>query len=398
MLFRSLVERGVDLVTALLGVSATGAAYVPLDPAYPRERLRAIVADARLSALVAAAQDLSFNGPVVPVEVRADEPAAGPDLDPTMKLADPAYVIYTSGSTGRPKGVVITNANVSAFFEALDVRLGVPNRDRFLAVTSVSFDIALMELIWPLTRGGTVAVAPAGMVRRLDTASADNLAELVARFRPTLMQATPSLLSAVAAYPQALRSLRVLRMLTVGGETFPPGLAGRLGQELPGVQIVNLYGPTEATVWCSAHDVTPDDVRSGSIPIGRPLRHAVVRVVDEAGDEVKPGEAGELWVGGPCVADGYFGRPQLTRERFPVEHGLGGRLWYRTGDRVRRRPDGILEFIGRLDRQVKISGVRMELDEIEAVLSTSPDVRAAAVVVREGPDGRPGLVAFIQRR
>ena len=390
-----LVERGVDLVTALLGVSAAGAAYVPLDPAYPPERLRMIVEDAGLTALVTDSCASPPGAPAVqttPVVPAGDDtvelPQAGPD--------DPAYVIYTSGSTGRPKGVVVTNANAAAFLDAVDALLGVPVDDRFLAVTSVSFDIALMELIWPLTRSASTVVAPSGMVRRLDPRTADSLLALIDRFRPSLMQATPSLLSAVAAYPAALASLRSLRALMVGGEVFPPGLAGRLLRALPDLRILNMYGPTEATVWCTAHDVTTADVRDGSIPIGRPMEHAMVRIVDEAGNEVEPGDSGELWAGGPCVAAGYFQRPELTRERFLRYAGPGGR-WYRTGDRARLRADGVLEFVGRLDRQVKISGVRIELDEIEAVLSTLPDVRAAAVVAYEGPEGRPRLVAFVQR-
>ena len=394
-----MVGRGVDLPTALFGVSAAGAAYVPLDPAYPRERLRTVIEDARISALVTDTGGWAFDGPVVRLPLVADAPSelARAEL-PAPLPQDPAYVIYTSGSTGRPKGVVVTNANVTAFFDALDVTYGAPADDRFLAVTSVSFDIALMELVWPLTRGGACAVAPAGMVNRLDPAGADNLPALMARFRPTLLQATPSLLSAITAYGESLRSMRGLRALTVGGEAFPPGLARRLLNALPGVRVVNMYGPTEATVWCSTHDVTADDARSESIPIGRPLRHALLRIVDENGLDVEPGTAGELWAGGPCVAGGYLGRPDLTRETFVVETGPEPRRWYRTGDRARARPDGVIEFIGRLDRQVKVSGVRIELDEIESALSTSPEVRAAAVVTRPGTDGRTTVVAYIERQ
>ncbi|MGW4891523.1 amino acid adenylation domain-containing protein [Kitasatospora sp. NPDC004240] len=414
-----LVERGVELVVALFGVSAAGAAYVPLDPGYPAGRLRTVVEDAGLSALLtdaagppAGAPD--YDGPriglpLTPADLAgvaltgavlgpADDPAPGDTRLPVPRPEDPAYVIYTSGSTGRPKGVVVTQANVAAFLDALDTAYGVPEGgDRFLAVTSVSFDIALMELVWPVTRGGLSAVAPAGLVHRLGAGDEYGLPALVARHRPTLLQATPSLLSAVAAHPEALRSLRTLRALAVGGESFPPGLARRLAGALPGVRIVNMYGPTEATVWCSAHELTAEDLRRPTIPIGRALGHARLRIVDEAGREVPPGVAGELRVGGPCVAEGYLHRPELTRERFPTSDGPGRPRWYRTGDRALQRPDGVVEFIGRLDRQVKVSGVRIELDEIEAALSTSPDVRAAAVVPRQGPDGRPTLVAYVER-
>ena len=318
-----LLERGLDLPEALLGVAAAGGAYVPLDPSHPRERLRAIVHDADLCALITDSSDPEFAGHIVrmPLLTTASSSLSEVEADlPRPRPEDPAYVIHTSGSTGVPKGVVVTNANVTAFFAALDGTYGVPAQDRFLALTSVSFDIALMELIWPLTRGGSVVIAPRGMVNKLG-AGGDSLPALVARFRPTLMQATPSLMSAVTAYPEALRSLRSLRALAIGGEVLSPGLARTLVHALPGVRIVNMYGPTEATVWCSSHDVTAEDLRGESIPIGRPLAHATFRIVDEQGVESEPGEIGELWVGGPCVADGYFRRPELTREKFVVLDG-----------------------------------------------------------------------------
>jgi amino acid adenylation domain-containing protein len=388
-----MVERGVDLVVALLGVSAAGAAYVPLDPDYPRDRLATVVKDADLAVLVTDASGPEFDVPSVHVSSRA---GAGPDLAeitlPAPSPQDPAYVIYTSGSTGRPKGVVVSNANVLALFDALDETYGSPFDDTFLAVTSVSFDIAIMELLWPLTRGGATVVSPAGMVDRLDSRSDGNLPSLMRRFRPTLFQATPALLSAIASYDEALRSLRELRVLCVGGEVFPVGLARRLVTALPDVRVFNLYGPTEATVWCAVHEVTLAETRSAAIPIGRPLPHAALRVVDD-GRDVAPGEVGELWVGGPCVAVGYFRLPDQTGARFVDE---ASRRWYRTGDRARTRSDGALEFVGRFDRQVKISGVRIELDEIESVLSTAPGVRAAAVVAKQGPDGTHELVAYVR--
>lgn len=215
------VERGVDLAVALLGVSAAGAAYVPLDPGHPSERLRTVIEDAELSALITHTSGSAFAVRMVqvPPDASVSSELACSYL-PTPRPQDPAYVIYTSGSTGRPKGVVVTNANVAAFFEALDVAYGVPVEDRFLAVTSVSFDIALMELIWPVTRGGASIVSPSGMVNRLDARSEDSLPELMARFRPTLMQATPSLLTAITSYEESLQSLRGLRALAVGERYF----------------------------------------------------------------------------------------------------------------------------------------------------------------------------------
>ncbi|WP_427164487.1 amino acid adenylation domain-containing protein [Streptomyces sp. C1-1] len=391
-----MVERGVDLVVALFGVSAAGAAYVPLDPGYPKDRLRAIVEDADPVLLVTDASGPGFSVPAVHVTPRAAGSSQAEVVLPTASPQDPAYVIYTSGSTGRPKGVVVTNANVAALFDALDETFGTPFDDTFLAVTSVSFDIAVMELFWPLTRGGASVVSPDRMVDRLDPHSDGGLRDLIRRFRPTLFQATPSLLSAIASYEETLRSLCGLRVLSVGGEVFPVGLARRLVAALPDVRVCNMYGPTEATVWCAVHEVTAEEARGTAIPVGAALGHARLRVVDDRGLEVVPGEVGELWVGGPCVTAGYFRLPDRTEERFVDEAGDASRRWYRTGDRVRSRSDGALEFVGRFDRQVKISGVRIELDEIEAVLSTSPDVRAAAVVAQRGTDGSHKLVAYVQ--
>ncbi|MER7583163.1 amino acid adenylation domain-containing protein [Kitasatospora sp. NPDC097691] len=391
-----MVGRGVDLVVALLGVSAAGAAYVPLDPDYPADRLRTVVADADLAFIVTDGGGQEFGVPAVRVTPGPAEPDLAGIVLPASSPQDPAYVVYTSGSTGRPKGVVVTHANVAALFDALDAAYGSPLGDTFLAVTSVSFDIAIMELLWPLTRGGATVVSPARMVDRLDPRGDDSLPSLVRRFRPTLFQATPSLLSAIASYDEALLSLRHLRALHVGGEVFPVGLARRLVTALPGVRIHNMYGPTETTVWSAGHEVTVADTRSAAVPIGRPLRHASVRVADDDGSAVAPGEVGELWVSGPCVAAGYFRLPDQTEERFVEEAGAVPRRWYRTGDRARTRPDGALEFVGRFDRQVKISGVRIELDEIESVLSASPDVRAAAVVTKQGADGKRHLVAYVQ--
>lgn len=387
-----MMRRSVDLVVALLGVSAAGAAYVPLDPDYPPQRLRAIVADADLSVLVGDSIGPEFDLPVVSVSCSAT--AATFDL-PVPSPRDPAYLIYTSGSTGHPKGVIVTNANVAALFDALDRMWGVPDGDRFLAVTSFSFDIALVELIWPLTRGGSTVVGPAKMINRLDPGGTDSLPDLVRRFQPSLLQATPSLFAAIASYERTLHSMRSLRGLFVGGEVFPPGLASRLAGALPGVRVFNLYGPTEATVWCTAYELPPATALGTAISIGRPLGHADTRIVAENGTDAATGDAGELWIGGPCVAEGYFRAPELTRDRF-VEHA--GQRWYRTGDRARTGPDGELEFIGRLDRQVKVLGVRIELDEIEAALSTSPDVASAAVILRPAANGEDQLIAYVKRQ
>ncbi|MFF5718995.1 amino acid adenylation domain-containing protein [Streptomyces buecherae] len=222
--------------------------------------------------------------------------------------------------------------------------------------------------------------------------SGHSLAELCARHRVTLAQGTPSLLSAIAAEPEALEALNHLRALLVGGEAFPPGLAERLHEALPKVAVFNMYGPTETTIWSTAHALDPDGEPGTTVPIGTPLANTRVRVADAYGHPVPVGVSGELWIGGDGVAAGYLGRPELTAERFvTADDGHG---YYRTGDRVRRRADGVLEFLGRIDRQVKILGHRVEPDEVESVLSRHPELSAVAVTAVDGPRGTE-LVAYV---
>ncbi|HET9381765.1 MAG TPA: amino acid adenylation domain-containing protein [Streptomyces sp.] len=402
------VRRSADLVVTLLAVTRTGAAYVPLDPGFPPDRLRHIADDAALDCLVLGPPAAPEEEPAVLEEllparavVRLDRDAAriaarpaGPLNDPPA-ATDPVYVIYTSGSTGRPKGTVLRHRNAVNFFTAMDRRVGLTPDDVVLALTSVSFDISVLELLWPLTRGATVAVGPERMIERLTPADGPgSLCELLPRHRTTLLQATPSFLAAVAAQPEAVEALRPLRALLVGGEAFPSGLAGRLLTALPSVRVFNMYGPTETTIWSTAHELDRErDVHAAVLPIGRPLANTWVRVVAPDGREAPLGVAGELWIGGEGVAAGYLGRPDLTAERFLAT--LDGRC-YRTGDRVRRRADGTLEFLGRIDRQVKILGHRVEPDEVESVLSRHPEVASVAVVAAQRGGGGPTeLVAYV---
>ncbi|WP_019071574.1 non-ribosomal peptide synthetase [Streptomyces hokutonensis] len=392
------VRRSADLVVTLLAVARSGAAYVPMDPDFPADRLRHIATDAALDCLV--------TGPGGPeglparAVVRLDRDAAdiagcpaGP-LDAQAGPDDPVYVIYTSGSTGRPKGTVLLHRNVVNFFTGMDRRIGIAADDVVLALTSVSFDISVLELLWPLTRGATVAVAGERMIERLVPADGeDSFQELVTRHGVTLVQATPSFLAAVAAQPEALDALRPLRALLVGGEAFPSGLARRLLGSLPSVRVFNMYGPTETTIWSTVHRLDRErDVHAAALPIGRPVANTLVRIVADDGRESPVGVAGELWIGGEGVAAGYLDRPELTAERFV---DLDGVRHYRTGDRVRWRSDGTLEFLGRIDRQVKILGHRVEPDEVESVLSRHPEVASVAVVAAPRAGGGAELVAYV---
>ncbi|WP_159401461.1 non-ribosomal peptide synthetase [Streptomyces sp. NRRL F-5053] len=391
------LPRGVDLVVALLAVAKTGAAYLPLDPAYPTERLTYALEDTRP---VVAVTDRRTAGRLsatdTPVMV-LDEPdvarelAVLPGTVPddvvrrTLPGADqPAYVIYTSGSTGRPKGVVVGHRALANFLSSMGELLPLSPEDVWTAVTTVAFDIAALELYLPLTRGSTVVLADREAV--LDPV---DLARLITRTGTTVVQATPGLWRALCEQePEALRGLR----MAVGGEALPEALAATM-REL-GAEVVNLYGPTETTIWSTAARL---DDRSGAPPIGRPLANTYVYVLDAALQPVPIGVAGDLYIGGFGVAHGYLGRPGLTAERFvadPFADEPGARL-YRTGDMARWAADGNLEFLGRDDHQVKVRGFRIELGEIEAVLERHADVSEAVVVAREVRPGDVRLLAYI---
>ena len=391
------VERSAEMVVALLGVLKAGAAYVPLDPNYPRERLALMAEDAGLAAIVAqpgplAALPDSARRRVVDLEADGALLAVESERRPAVPVpaGSLAYVIYTSGSTGRPKGVMVQHRNVVSLFAALDAWLG-SGPGVWLAVTSLSFDISVLELLWTLSRGFLVVIHP-----EMRWAAAA-IPERIAAQRVTHLQCTPSLarlLTDLASEPGARSALGSLRALLLGGETLPADLARVLREVLPEVAIHNLYGPTETTVWSAAERV---DAVEEAVPIGRPLANTHIRLLDPSGQPVPAGVAGEICIGGQGVARGYLGRPDFTAERFVPDAWSGepGARLYRTGDLGRRRPGTPLEFLGRIDHQVKIRGHRIEPGEIEATLAAFPDVRQAVVVAREEGTGDVRLVAYV---
>jgi amino acid adenylation domain-containing protein len=407
------LERSAELVVGLLGILKSGAAYVPLDPAYPAERVAFVLADAGVSALVTqehlAAELPDPRCPVLWIDDAAAAAETLPAREPVQDIdpASLAYVIYTSGSTGRPKGVMIAHGSVVNFFASMDRRVGAEPPGVFLALTSVAFDISVLELLWAVTRGFHVVVHSAqstAAIRAGDPPrrqpAARTVPEQIAAHGVTHLQCTPSLAQGLLVDLAALhaeRALAGLRALLVGGEALPTPLAARLSACAPG-RVINMYGPTETTIWSATHAVGPDEAGT-VVSIGTPIGNTALYVLDAGLEPVPVGVTGELYIGGAGLARGYHGRAALTAERFVPDPfaGRGARM-YRTGDLARFRDDGSIDFLGRVDQQVKLRGFRIELGEIEATLAEHPGVHEVAVAVREDRAGDQRLVAYVVPR
>jgi amino acid adenylation domain-containing protein/non-ribosomal peptide synthase protein (TIGR01720 family) len=361
------LPRSVEIVVAQLAVLKAGAAYVPVDPAYPAERIEAMLTDAKPCLVI---DDPAWVG-----DGERDTPPGTAAPEP----AHAAYVIYTSGSTGRPKGVVVTHRGIATFAIAEVERFGVRPGDRVLQFSSPSFDASVLELCMAFAGGAALVVPPPGPLL------GDHLYEVLRDQRVTHALIPPVALATVPG-----TDVPDFRLLIVGGDACPPELVRKWA---PGRQMINAYGPTESTVVTSWSD--PLSPATTAPPIGRPIPGTTVHVLDDDLAPVPDESAGELYVSGVGLARGYLDRPGLTAQRFlPCPHGAPGTRMYRTGDVVRRLADGNLEFVGRADHQVKIRGHRVEPGEIESVLAADPAVGQAVVIARED-NGLKRLVAYV---
>jgi amino acid adenylation domain-containing protein len=384
------VERSLDLLVGVLGILKAGGAYVPLDPDYPADRLAFMLTDAQAPIVVTQAA-LRASLPTHEAQticLDADwaligqQPEAPPAAGVTAEHL--AYVIYTSGSTGVPKGVQISHGGLVNLFESIRREPGLSAQDCLLAVTTASFDIAAAELLLPLMVGAKIVIASREVV-----GDGAQLVDHLSRHAVTVMSATPAtwrlLLEA------GWRGTPGLTIFTTG-EAVSPELAAALLAR--GASVWNLYGPTETTIWSTLHRI---GAAEDPVSIGRPIAQTELYILDAQRQPVPIGVPGELYIGGAGLARGYLGRPDLTAERF-IAHSFrpepDARL-YRTGDRARYRPDGIVQYLGRLDHQVKLRGFRIELGEIETVLEQHPAVQQAAVVVRENRPGDQRLIAYV---
>ncbi|MFI9833540.1 amino acid adenylation domain-containing protein [Streptomyces sp. NPDC051913] len=379
------LPRGRDLPVGLLGVWAAGGAYVPLDPAYPGARLEHMTRDAGIRVLLSTS-DLADRIPVPPgtdVLLLDDLPCPLPPVPrptPVSHGDHVAYVIYTSGSTGRPKGVMVDHKSLGNLLDDFASTSGFSTRDRLLALTSLSFDIAGLELWLPLLTGGTLVIGPPGA-----GGDPELLHRLLSDEEITVVQATPATWKLYASAERTAPP--ALRQIWSGGEHLPHSLARTL--TAMGPEVHNLYGPTETTIWSTRAVLRRSDTVTG---IGRPISNTRLFVLDHAGRQTPMGVPGELCIGGAGLALGYLGRPDLTAQRFVDVEGLPV---YRTGDLVRWRSDGNLEYLGRLDDQVKIRGHRVEPGEVDAVARACPGVRDACTLAVAASAGEDQMVTFV---
>ena len=393
------MERSLQMMIALLGILKSGAAYVPLDPTYPESRLRYILEDAGIEVLVTEEnsknlfvseniETICMNKDYTAIEKEETTPCISGVTGENL-----AYVMYTSGSTGNPKGVMIEHHSVINYLEWMQHKYPLSEKDVVLQKTPFSFDVSVWELFWGIHVGASVSFLPPGGEK-----DPSIIAEVIKQHQVTIVQFVPSMLSVFLDHFNHIElnmNCSSVRHVFSGGEELSSGLVRRFQQKWDysgQVKLTNFYGPTEATIYVNAFDIQPNQE---FVSIGQPIQNTQLYVLDQNQRLQSIGIEGELYIGGAGLARGYLNRPNLTAEKFVSHPYRFGERLYRTGDSVRYLTDGNLEFIGRMDHQVKMRGFRIELGEIEATLEKCSFIKEAVVLVREDRPGDQRLVAYV---
>jgi amino acid adenylation domain-containing protein len=391
------LERCPEVLIALLGVWKAGGAYVPLDPAYPADRLAFMVKDSAAKVLLTDSKHkplfASATGEVICLD--SDWPAIGKEsssnLKPSAVPANLAYVMYTSGSTGTPKGVMVLQSGLVNYLSWAIKSYAVQPGGSVPVHTSTSFDLTVTGLYPPLLVGGRVEILP-------EDVGGQSLVKALRNGKDrSLVKITPAHLELLNQQIKPEEAQGSTRVFVIGGENLVAESLALWRKSAPATRLINEYGPTETVVGCCTYEVAAGDPVTGSVPIGRPIANTMLYILDRHLKPVPVGVMGELYIGGAGVARGYLNRPELNKERFlndPFSGQTGARM-YKTGDLARYRKDGILEYLGRVDNQVKVRGYRIELGEIEATLASDPNVKSCAVLVREDEPGNKQLVGYL---
>jgi amino acid adenylation domain-containing protein len=389
------LDRSFDLIATFIAILKADAAYVPIDTNYPADRLDFMVRDTGMKVILTLGSltERLPNCPVPVLDLHQLSGGSPPAADQAREDAllsgeDAAYVMYTSGSTGIPKGVVVPHRGIARLVQQPDF-VNIFANDVFLQVSPVSFDASTLEIWGALTNGARLALMPPGQP------SLEQIGEVIRRESVSILWLTAGLFNLMV--DERLEDLSPVKQLLAGGDVLSVPHIRRALAKLPNTQIINGYGPTENTTFTCCYQIPRDLPETGSVPIGHPIRGTTIHIVDEHFREVADGEEGELVTGGLGLALGYWNRPELTTERFITAKFAGdpNERFYRTGDHVRRRSDGALEFLGRKDNQVKLRGFRIELGEIESALRQHAGVRDCAVAVRADPSGNRSLSAWL---
>lgn len=381
-----MMTRSIDMIVGILAILKVGATYLPIDPEYPEERIKMMLED---SGAILILTNMTLLNEINDVKTGSIDKWYQTVVEQHTPLSieimpnDIAYLIYTSGSTGKPKGVMIEHQSIVNLIEGITQYIEFSEGKKILALTTISFDIFLIEALLPLTTGTTIIIADENVQKNPKL-----IADIISTEHIDMLQMTPSMMQLLINYNPDLESLTNLKELMIGGESFPDSLFNKIKNTI-NAKIYNMYGPTETTVWSTISDLTGKE----KVDIGQPIQNTQLFVIDENNILVQE-EEGELYIGGIGLAKGYLNRSDLTQERFINHPSIPGTRLYKTGDQVKRLSNGNIQYLGRIDNQVKIRGHRIEIEEIEQTLSNFKSIDQVAVCSWEDKNNQPYLCAY----